>query len=294
MSNLFASSQPKDVIVQFKAGVMHFNSDTKMVTPDSRKGTIIVKKDDEELTHFIWRDRKTGQAEIDLTIFPEDAIFRKIEESKGRVYLLEFKTTSEKRFFWMQETETEKDQEYLIKVNDGLNGTTTPSKSNEKIQEDKKDEQIQRTEPKQSTQSSSMNPPPQQQPSQNADSLRDYFYRVIQNMETNSPLIPSPNLEDVINTQEVISTGVLEDDEVIKELQLHLPENAKDSALETLRSPQFKQAVSALNEAIKKGQLQEMLASFELELPKDSEKTSNIETFLLALQEKVNRERGKK
>jgi len=114
---------------------MHFNSDTKMVTPDSRKGTIIVKKDDEELTHFIWRDRKTGQAEIDLTIFPEDAIFRKIEESKGRVYLLEFKTTSEKRFFWMQETETEKDQEFLIKVNDGLNGTTTPSKSNEKIQE---------------------------------------------------------------------------------------------------------------------------------------------------------------
>lgn len=107
---------------------MHFNADTRMVTPDTRKGLVLVKKED-DLTHFQWKDRKSGEIEIDLIVFPDDAIFRKVEESKGRVYLLEFKTSDQKYFFWMQESDSEKDTDLMNKVNEGLNGTSSSSSS---------------------------------------------------------------------------------------------------------------------------------------------------------------------
>lgn len=103
---------------------MHFNPETRMVTPDRRKGLIIVKKED-ELTHFQWKDRKSGEIETDLIVFPDDAIFRKVEESNGRVYLLDFKTSDQKLFFWMQEPDAEKDAELAKKVNEGINGTSS-------------------------------------------------------------------------------------------------------------------------------------------------------------------------
>lgn len=97
-----------------------------------------------------------------------------------------------------------------------------------------------------------------------------------------------------MNTQNIIETGILNNEEVVKELQKHLPENEENSALDTLRSPQFKQAVSAFNDAIKSGYLSELLVTFGLEMPSQQENAPNIEKFLRALQEKVDKEKGKK
>lgn len=74
------------------------------------------------LTHFCWKDRTTGTVEDDLIVFPDDCEFKKVEQCKdGRVFLLKFKSSNRKLFFWIQESETSKDDEYCRKVNDLLN-----------------------------------------------------------------------------------------------------------------------------------------------------------------------------
>ena len=44
-------------------------------------------------------------------VFPGDAKFEKVKQSKDRVYLLEFSSTHQRYFYWMQESDKEKDQE---------------------------------------------------------------------------------------------------------------------------------------------------------------------------------------
>lgn len=74
------------------------------------------------LTHFCWKDRTSGNVEDDLIIFPDDCEFKKVDECKdGRVFLLRFKSSNRKLFFWLQEPNNEKDDEYCRRVNELLN-----------------------------------------------------------------------------------------------------------------------------------------------------------------------------
>jgi hypothetical protein len=74
------------------------------------------------LTHFCWKDRTSGTVEDDLIIFPDDCEFKRVEQCKdGRVFLLKFKSSNRKLFFWLQEPTNEKDDEYCRKVNELLN-----------------------------------------------------------------------------------------------------------------------------------------------------------------------------
>jgi len=115
--NIFApsSASNKDVFVEFRAGQMIMDTNTKWVRPDKRKGLVQLKKAD-DLIHFIWKDRLTGQVEHDLILFPGDASFRKVNEAQGRVYLLAFET-GRKLFFWMQDSNADKEQENVEKMN---------------------------------------------------------------------------------------------------------------------------------------------------------------------------------
>lgn len=74
------------------------------------------------LTHFCWKDRTSGNVEDDLIIFPDDCEFKRVDQCKdGRVFLLKFKSSNRKLFFWLQEPGTDKDDEYCRKVNELLN-----------------------------------------------------------------------------------------------------------------------------------------------------------------------------
>ncbi|GFO16366.1 proteasomal ubiquitin receptor adrm1 [Plakobranchus ocellatus] len=120
-------SQSKN-LVEFRAGKMHMKG--KMVHPDKRKGLVYVYQSDDSLMHFCWKDRTTGSVEDDLIIFPEDIEFKHVSQcTTGRVYVLKFKSSSRKFFFWLQEPKTDKDEENCKKVNDFLNNPPTPGSS---------------------------------------------------------------------------------------------------------------------------------------------------------------------
>merc|ERR1711988_1680873 len=115
-------------LVEFRAGKMYMKG--KMVHPDKRKGLLYVYQSDDSLMHFCWKDRTKGSVEDDLIIFPDDIEFKRVSQcTTGRVFLLRFKTSNRKFFFWMQEPKTDKDEEHCKKVNDSLNNPPTPGSS---------------------------------------------------------------------------------------------------------------------------------------------------------------------
>ena len=58
----------------------------------------------------------------DLIVFPEEASVSKVPQCKtGRVIVLIFKSSDRKLFFWMQEPDDSKDDEFLEKLNNYLN-----------------------------------------------------------------------------------------------------------------------------------------------------------------------------
>jgi len=116
-------------LVEFRAGKMTMNS-SNLVTPDKRKGQVMVEQGDDQLMHFKWKDRTTGTIEDDLIIFPDDVEFKKVAQcTTGRVFILKFKSSSRKLFFWMQEPKDDKDEELCKKVNDFLNNPPAPGSS---------------------------------------------------------------------------------------------------------------------------------------------------------------------
>lgn len=126
-SALGGSSGSSRNLVEFRAGRM--TMDGKMVHADTRKGLLYMNQAEDGLIHLCWKDRTSGIVEDDLIIFPDDCEFKKVEQCKtGRVYLLKFKSSSRKLFFWLQEPKTDKDDEWCRRVNEVMNNP--PSMNN--------------------------------------------------------------------------------------------------------------------------------------------------------------------
>ena len=123
-------SQAKSSLVEFRAGKMTFNASTKMVSPDKRKGMLMVTQSDDQLMHLQWKDRTSGTVEDDLILMPDDVEFKAVPAcTTGRVFVLKFKGNDKKMFFWMQEPKSDKDEEFCKKVNDFLNNPPPPGSS---------------------------------------------------------------------------------------------------------------------------------------------------------------------
>lgn len=114
-----ASAQSK-YLLEFKAGKMQMKGTT--VKPIDKKGLVYIHRADDNLMHFCWKDRTSGQTEDDLIIFPDDTEFKKVSQcTTGRVYVLKFRSSKKVLFFWLQEPSEDKDEEICKKVNDLLN-----------------------------------------------------------------------------------------------------------------------------------------------------------------------------
>jgi len=109
-------------LLEFRAGKMNMAATSKLVVPDERKGMVQIRKSVDRLIHFIWKDRNSNKIEDDLIIFPDDIEFSRVSKcTTGRVYVLKFKSSPRRMFFWMQEPSEKKDKFYCDAVNRYLN-----------------------------------------------------------------------------------------------------------------------------------------------------------------------------
>mmetsp|Transcript_3677 Transcript_3677/g.7490 ORF Transcript_3677/g.7490 Transcript_3677/m.7490 type:complete len:446 (-) Transcript_3677:1092-2429(-) len=126
-------------ILTFKAGKMTTElrpNGKYLVTPDTRRGEINLVWSTAAATgrtsnnnnnsngghlKVEWRDRRTHAVVNTINVFPEDdATFERVETGKeeDRVYLLQCGQGHESRhFFWMQDKDSEPDEDLCVKVN---------------------------------------------------------------------------------------------------------------------------------------------------------------------------------
>ncbi|RIA95808.1 proteasome complex subunit Rpn13 ubiquitin receptor-domain-containing protein [Glomus cerebriforme] len=122
-TSLFPTPVPRRKYpVEFKAGKLKREGTTNLLKADERKGLVYMDQGEDQLMHFYWKDRKSNTVEDDLILFPEEAEFIRVDQcTTGRVYLLNFKSSSRKLFFWMQDAKDDKDEENVAKVNRLIN-----------------------------------------------------------------------------------------------------------------------------------------------------------------------------
>ncbi|KAL8130222.1 hypothetical protein V2J09_019377 [Rumex salicifolius] len=119
MDSIAQTSHDTPVLLEFRAGKMFLEG--KRVIPDTRKGLIRLTRGEEGLVHFQWLDRVQNVAEDDMIVFPEEAVFEKIDQTAGRVYILKFNSDDRKLFFWMQEPKSDGDSELCRLFNMHIN-----------------------------------------------------------------------------------------------------------------------------------------------------------------------------
>lgn len=272
-----------------------------MVRADKRKGQVIVKRsNDDQLIHFMWKDRAAGSVENDWILFPDDATWRRVKEcTTGRVYILEFKTGA-KHFFWMQEVSTSKDDEYSDQINDAINGRA-PAGASAGLsgllgqmggQTGAAYDELAQASASFGRGSSSTGSNTTSTTTSASNSLSQRLQDAMNRIPAGgAPAAPPVLLNDVVATQDVLATGVLEDQALLAELQKHLPENERNSVINTLRSPQFRQSVDHLNAVLRQSPeaLSVLLASFGVASPSNPA-SNRLETFLRAIQEHADKQ----
>ncbi|KAI7901249.1 proteasome complex subunit Rpn13 ubiquitin receptor-domain-containing protein [Cokeromyces recurvatus] len=115
--SLFAAAARSSHLVEFNAGKCIIEG--RLIKPDTRKGMIYMEQGEDQLLHFYWKERQNESVpEDDWIIFPDEAEFTKVTQcTTGRVYLLRFKISNERHFYWMQNKSDEKDDELVERVN---------------------------------------------------------------------------------------------------------------------------------------------------------------------------------
>ncbi|KAH8387714.1 hypothetical protein KR093_009010 [Drosophila rubida] len=92
-----------------------------MVEPDTRKGLIFLYRDADSDLHFCWKDRRRNVIEIDIIVSPNTLEFNRVDSCKtGRIYVLKFRRSPNRLFFWMQYPKYELDDDICSKVNELL------------------------------------------------------------------------------------------------------------------------------------------------------------------------------
>ncbi|KAG1837790.1 proteasome complex subunit Rpn13 ubiquitin receptor-domain-containing protein [Suillus subalutaceus] len=116
-----------DISVLFKT-LRYFTCPYRLLVPPAlkdiitaaspTKGAIILTNED-GLIHFMWKDRMTGEVGEDLILFPGDAKSEKVAQSSwGTNYVLKFgESSDQKHFFWLQDSSTRRDEEFVTNLN---------------------------------------------------------------------------------------------------------------------------------------------------------------------------------
>ncbi|KAL6585640.1 regulatory particle non-ATPase [Orobanche minor] len=295
----------QEIVLEFRAGKMLM--DGTCVIPDSRKGLVRLGRGEEGLLHFQWLDRSLNLIEDvswsllssagtpgfdDQIVFPEEAVFEKVNQSSGRVYILKFHTDDRKFFFWMQDPKAENDEQLCTYVNFYLNqplespdedelDASAPVESSEEMDEDDI-----------SSRAGNL-----VGPSMGAEATSDVtsagpvklvdLQRILSNIGSGvEPGDPDAGLElgDILKPEFV--RPLVQELPLHQQLASYLPEGewTPEELIELLQSPPFRQQLQSFTYVLRTGQVD--LTQFGID---PSKYNFTVSSFLEALEDSVAR-----
>lgn len=260
----------EDGLVSFRAGRLFQDETTKLVTADKKRGKVKCVKDQQGIFNFQWFNRISHEKELELSIFPGAASWEKVPECKdGRVFLLRMTGSNRKHFFWMQEPEDEKDEEYSTNINKLCQGKSLgDEKSNDAANPsaanpfgaapsggaggaDPLTQMILNAMQQQQQGGGGGGAQAQNQLQQMAAMMQGQQQQ--QQQAALEEMKREPDLEDVLDpTANPEIVALLDDEKVVEQLAEHLPEGmqTREAMLEQLQSPQFQGALRQLQRAV--------------------------------------------
>ncbi|KAJ7532481.1 hypothetical protein O6H91_13G005400 [Diphasiastrum complanatum] len=296
---LSANSQPRvtEVLLEFRAGKMMLQG--AHVHADPRKGLLRVVKGDEGLIHFQWVDRGLNMVEDDQIVFPDEAVFEKVQQSTGRVYILKFIHDDRRFFFWMQEPELERDDQLCKDVNLHLN--LPLEMDDDDVAEVSTELPVSRisdipTTVEQSERNINMEMPASSSDLMVGDANKTVQLADLQRILTNlgqvynsggpsqSLLDTGPSFSEILRPDVVLP--LLRNCQLEERLAPFLPEGVQtvEAIAELMQSPQFHQQLELFTHVLRTGQID--LSQFEID-PSTCDLT--VASFLEAIEDQVTR-----
>ncbi|XP_066366591.1 26S proteasome regulatory subunit RPN13-like isoform X1 [Miscanthus floridulus] len=273
---------------EFRAGKM--SREGTRVVPDTRKGLVRVGRGEEGLVHFQWLDRGQNIIEDDQIIFPDEAVFEKVTESSGRVYILKFKHDSRKFFFWMQEPNADGDAQTCTQVNAYINRPLDAEADlrvpiEAEMSEDTADDDI---SSRAGNLVESMTADLAGEVTSAAGPVRlEDLQRILSAIQPSGAASSDPDaglgLGDILKPDLVLP---LIENLLIEQLASHLPEGSwtPGDIVELLQSPPLRQQLDAFTHVLRTGQID--LAQFGVD---PSKYKFTVASFLEALEDSVAR-----
>ncbi|KAJ3223930.1 hypothetical protein HK099_000526 [Clydaea vesicula] len=266
-------------LVEMKVGKCLFENKKVVAIPDSKGLIYLRQSEDDQLLHFYFKNRITNEVEDDKILFPFDAEFKELSSS---LFLLKFKSSSEKNFFWLQETSTKQEIDRLT------------NEFKHVIENFGVEEDYDMTSPLSDV--SSMNFPtpkipdvvaPQVQTHQQANTQPELQNQLRNILATLGQGIDSSSQQQDIEFSEVLNSRVLlpllDDPKVVEELLSYLPEGSpptQEELKDIVRCPQFLSSMRSFGQALKSGQLGPLLREFGLPY-----NINSVRSFLKAVRE---------
>ncbi|XP_037416742.1 26S proteasome regulatory subunit RPN13 [Triticum urartu] len=279
------SSEPlQDIMCEFRAGKMSLEG--TRVIPDTRKGLVRIGRGEEGLIHFQWLDRGQNIVEDDQIVFPDEAVFEKVTESSGRVYILKFRHDNRKFFLWMQETNADGDSQICRQVNAYINRPLDGdaiSIEAEMSHEDTADDDISSRAGNLVDQSMTADMAGEVTSAAGPVRLSD-LQRILSSIQPSDAMAdPDAGLRlgDILKPELILP---LIETLPIEQLASHLPEGSWTAGdiLELLQSPPLRQQLDAFTHVLQTGQID--LAQFGVD---PSKYKFTVASFLEALEDSV-------
>jgi 26S proteasome regulatory subunit N13 len=268
-----------DCLLEFKAGRMNFEG--KKVVADKRRGNIKIVRDPQGIKQFQWTEAGSNNPFQNIMIFPGDAKFEKVKQSKDRVYMLEFHQSKHRHFYWMQEKEEEEDDVRCKKVHNIINGIDDDGDKNMESETPASTSVPARTGGPQ-TRAPPASQPPNPGTGQNYEDMLAQFLNnqnMSQMMQQMQQQKSGPDLSSIITSDS--KNKVFEDEKACERLYEHCPDNQQDRSglRENLHSPTLRHVFSSLHNAISHGQGHILLNQMGIDPNNPGEHAELVELF---------------
>jgi hypothetical protein len=241
-------------------------------------GSIQIVKDPQGIKQFQWTEAGSNNPFQNIMVFPGDCKFEKVKQSNDRVYMLEFHQSKSRHFYWMQEKETENDEENCKKLNNILNGSENDQNmetSQTPVSNSGPQTRVPQT-------SQPPNPGAAGGPNQDYSAMISQFM----NQENMKKMVDQyqqqksgPSLNSVVTGE--AKNKILEEEKACERLYQHCPEGQQnnDGLRDNVHSPQIRHVFSSLQNAIENGQGHILLTQMGIDPNNPGEYSEIVELF---------------